>query len=182
MNRSLLIVVRWLQTFCLAVWIGGIVVIGGVVAPVAFRHAGLETAEAGRVVTGSLDRLNDLLLVAGFLLLVFQFVEIRSRAGPVFYASLKRAATLRFLMTFIGLFLVAYLEYSLLPNTLRSQQAGLQKEFQAGHRLYGLLTMIHLGLALGVAWINASFSVQTAANSSFEESETELPSPASKHL
>jgi hypothetical protein len=182
MNRSLLIAIRWLQTLSLAVWIGGIVVIGGVVAPVAFRHAGLETVEAGRVVTGSLDRLNDLLLVAGLLLFALQLAEIQPKAKPFLHTPLKRAATLRGLMTIIALLLVAYLEYSLLPNTLRSQQAGLTQEFQAGHRLYGLLTMLHLGLALGVAWLNASFSVQSPAHSSQKEGETELASPASKLL
>jgi hypothetical protein len=109
-------ILRGLIFLGLAVWIGGMLFFGAVVAPVAFGSLmpmvpdpALGLHLAGTVVRVSLLRLHDMGLVCGIILLVLTIVE---RAAKMTYRSIAPHLVLLALM----LGLTAYSQYSVIPR------------------------------------------------------------------
>jgi uncharacterized membrane protein len=159
-GAGLLVFVRWLHQVCLAIWIGGIVVIGAVVAPIAFRHSGLEPRQAGSVVGGSLGRFNVISYVAGALLILAELAEIR--LVPRLIERRRRLAVLRLLAAGSMLGLALYLGLGLAPAMTRDRASGEMARFDAGHRRYERLADMELGLALASALLTAALSLDDA--------------------
>lgn len=157
MKPLLLILTRWLHQIGLGIWIGGLLAIGAVVAPVAFRRAGLTPDQAGDVVGLSLARYNSLLYAAGVLLLLTELLEWalerrRDRAG--------QAVMLARLLCIAGMLgLAIYLGGSLAPQMFADRGAGNAARFEADHGRYGALTQAQVMLALLNALLTACLSV-----------------------
>ena len=79
MRRFVPIFARWLHGVCVSLWLGGLVAVGALVAPIAFRtvraapvfakNTDAQNALAGGIVGDSLSRLNTLSLVCAVLIL-----------------------------------------------------------------------------------------------------------------
>lgn len=116
-------VVRSLISLGLAVWVGGLLYFGAVVAPVAFgtllpmfSDSAFGVHVAGTMVRNSLLRLHDIGLFAGLVLLLLTIVE---RAARMTRRSI--APQLALLAVMLGL--TAYSQFSVIPRmeTLRIQ-------------------------------------------------------------
>ncbi|HVF10485.1 MAG TPA: DUF4149 domain-containing protein [Abditibacteriaceae bacterium] len=121
------IFLNWLHQVALAVWLGGIVTIGGAVAPAIFgsaRKAG-HTAHgmplfdfAGTAIGEAFRRFNTGVLIAGLVMLLAGVAYSRL-AGLCPIRTRVRAA-----MTLLCWAIAVWLEYSLFPrmNAFRSQE------------------------------------------------------------
>jgi hypothetical protein len=154
----LLIISRWVQQVCLGLWIGGLLVIGAIVAPVAFRHAGLDPEHAGNVVGNSFTRFNIVCYVAGALLLLGQAVEwgMLRRTS----AKWRKLAGLRFLCVAVMLALVAYLGGSVGPSMFADRAAGRKAAFEAAHRFYGNMARVQVYLAFGAVLLTVLLGLE----------------------
>lgn len=155
-------IVRTGILLCLAVWVGGLLYFGAVVAPVAFGQLmpmfsdpAFGVHVAGTMVRGSLLRLHDIGLVAGALMLLLCIVE---RAARMTHRSI--APQLALLAVMLGL--TAYSQYSIIPRmeTLRLQSGAAidnpastdpaREDFNRLHTLSTTLEEIVLGCGLGL--------------------------------
>src|SRR5213593_2859924 len=110
MNRpSLLILARALESLALCLWLGGLVAVGALVAPVAFGV--LSRPEAGRVVGECFRRLNLIGCVCGGVLLLALLLESASLPRT---ASGLRAA--RAALVIVAVALAMYLGLRLFPQ------------------------------------------------------------------
>ncbi len=156
MSMGLLAFARWLQQVCLCFWIGGPVVIGAIVAPMAFRHAGLTPEQAGNVVGPSLARLNGLLYATGALLLLAQLAEMRLDLGQTSLA--RRLRWVRFVCAAAMFGIVLWLGLAVMPRLLGDRAAGRMGDFRIFHQQYGGWTQAQTLLALSVAALTAWLS------------------------
>lgn len=156
--KPLIIFARWLHVMGLAVWIGGLLVIGAIVAPVAFKHSGLTPALAGNVVAGSFARFNVLSYVVVALLLCAQGIEWGglAKTSPKW----RRLAAGRLLLTVAMLALALYLGLSVAPQMFADRAAGSKAAFDALHHFYGALARVQVFLAMGVALLSAWMSLE----------------------
>ncbi|MBW3624836.1 MAG: DUF4149 domain-containing protein [Armatimonadetes bacterium] len=171
MNGIVLVLSRWLHQICLALWIGGLPVIGAIVAPVAFRRAGLETEQAGNVVGTVFLRFNVVCYVAGALILLSQLIEwglVREAT-----ARWRKLAGLRLLMTGTLVGLTFYLGLSVAPQMFRDRAAGEKAAFDAAHDDYATLANVQLALAAGAAFLTAMMSLGAARATSKDSVERE---------
>ena len=70
------LVLHFLHTMALALWVGGIVAIGIIVAPIAFREAP-DRRLAGRIVGSSLQRFDSVVLVCIAALILSSVLMVR---------------------------------------------------------------------------------------------------------
>jgi uncharacterized membrane protein len=157
----LLILSRWVQQVCLGIWIGGLLVIGAIVAPVAFRHAGLDLEHAGNVVGNSFTRFNVVCAVTGALLLFGQAVEwamLRQTS-----AKWRKLAGLRLLCVAGMLTLTAYLGGSVGPKMFADRAAGRKAAFDAAHRFYGNMARVQVYLAFGAVLFTVLLGMEETA-------------------
>lgn len=143
------------QQLGLALWLGGLVTIGAVVAPAAFRDP--ETrAVAGVLVGNSLRVFNWLTLVAAALLILGLAAEAfhRPRKGWHRLWELGRLAAAA-----LALGITLYFIFSAMPQleSLRSRQQWV--EFNALHRTYTRLGNLQMVLLLGILLANAVLHV-----------------------
>lgn len=138
MNRAVPVLARWLHSVCLALWLGGLIGIGALVAPTAFHvvrinpglagNAALQTALAGGIVGGSLRLFNVLCYACGLLLLLsaFLLVSFVPRRWTLACAAL----------TAILLATALYQGFSLTPAMDLAQQQGNLPLFDRLHHRY----------------------------------------------
>lgn len=142
---------RSLILLCLAVWVGGLLFFGAVVAPVAFRTiipmfpdaaAGLHVA--GTMVRESLLRLHTIGLVCGVILLLLAIIERTARLT-------RRSIAPQLVLLVAMLGLTAYSQFSVIPrmDSLRIQAGAAMGNPAASdpakvdfNRLHGLSTRL----------------------------------------
>ncbi len=141
-----------LHTLALMLWLGGIVVIGAIVAPAVFHIAGLTKLQAGSVVGESLRRLGPVIEVGGLAMVAVQYLErrryLRSRA-------LFLMDSVRQVLTLGALLLAEYGKYVLFPALDSARAANNMASFDRFHHLYSALAMVQVWLLLGVAVLTA---------------------------
>ena len=161
MRRASGIICAWLYQVALAVWLGGIVVLGAVAAPAIFgaakdagqhdwgqplyRFAGVALGEA-------FSRFNSLGVASGVLALIAglaaaKLLDWRGMPVPISGA-----------LTLLALAVMVYLTYSLYPTMMAHREAGEMARFDAGHQRYVqafnvvmVLLLVVEGLALWMA-------------------------------
>lgn len=142
----------------LALWLGGLVAIGALVAPVTAHfidgHATLAADPEGKtalltaIVGGSLRAFNPLCSVCGALLLLAQALLWRVSPCRISLAGL--------LLTLVLLGSALYLGLSLFPAMDAAQASGQRSLFDALHRRYEAFSLyLQLPLLLALALIAA---------------------------
>lgn len=143
-----------LHTVALALWLGGLVAIGALVAPTAFHvtralpefagNLGLQNSVAGAVVGGSLRVLNYVCLGCAMLLLLTQ-------AG-LFTPANRRASLACLVTTLLLLASVLYLAFVLTPAMDLAQSRHEFSAFDQLHHFYEQLsTLLQMPLLLLLA-------------------------------
>ncbi len=147
---------RWLHTVALSLWLGGLIAIGALVAPMAFstlRGSSVLTfaqanSLAGGIVGGSLFSFNSLCCVCGAVLLLSN-------------ALLLRHASRRWIVgcLFITILLLAsalLLGFWLTPAMNAARSHGDLPTFDRLHHLYEQIsTLVQFPLLLVLAWLGA---------------------------
>lgn len=171
MKPFLLTLARWLHGICLSIWIGGLLVIGAIVAPIAFRHAGLDTTQAGNVVGNSFLRFNVVLYAAGALLLLTELAEWGLNRSP----SLKwrRLAWFRLTASVALVALTLYLGFSVAPEMFRDREAGNKADFAAAHQYYGTLAQVQVWLAAWIGLLSVMMNLQPRPSAQGSDVERE---------
>jgi hypothetical protein len=154
------VVSRWVRTVGLGIWIGGMVMIGAIVAPVAFHHAGMNRIHAGEFVGLCLSRFNAASYVAGALLILAEIAEARFALSAA--TRERRLRTLRFGCAAGLLGIAVYLGMDLMPAMLAEKAAGRMAEFDAGHHLYEAASQVQLLLAFASALLTAMIDSKLA--------------------
>lgn len=158
MASARVIFARWLLTVSLALWLGGLVAIGALVAPVTAHfingHAALagdpegKTALLTAIVGGSLRVFNPLCFACGALLLLAQAL-----LWPVSSRRLSRAGVL---LTLMLLGSVVYQGLSLFPAMDAALVSGQLTVFLTLHRRYEAISVyLQLPLLLALALVAA---------------------------
>jgi uncharacterized membrane protein len=162
MRRFTVVFLNWIHQVALSLWLGGIVIIGAVVAPATFGSARAQGqtdssqplfAFAGQVLGEVFRRFNYVVLAAGVLLLV----------GGVGYARLagvcsKRIAV-RAVLTAVALGIAAWLSFSVYPEMFAARARGDMEPFEAMHRMSTMAFQAQMVLLLGVAALTGWMSV-----------------------
>jgi uncharacterized membrane protein len=151
-------VLSWLHQVALSLWLGGIVIIGAVVAPATFGSARAQGqtdssqplfAFAGQVLGEVFRRFNYVVLVAGTLMLV---------AG-VRYASLsgfcRKRITVRAALTAVALGIAAWLSAAVYPEMFAARARGDMATFEPLHKASTTAFQAQMVLLLGVAALTA---------------------------
>lgn len=153
----LVIVFESLQSLGLIVWLGGLAIIGAVVAPAAFSVPGLTPLQAGSVVGESLRSLGGLIEVAGVVMAASQFVL---RRRWIQARTLYLADGFRQLFTLAALMVAEFCRYSLFPALDFARRKNDMPRFEQLHHIYSNMAMVQVVLLLGVlviaSWLNAS--------------------------
>jgi hypothetical protein len=148
--------IQWVHYLALSLWIGGIVFVSAVVAPVA--HASMASkALAGQIVGKSLKRLNTIELVCCFFLIATTFLAFRFVSGRP-----DNLWTLLLVILCMGI-LTSFYTFYLTPRlekikeevpTFDSLSANhpAKVEFHRWHTIYVWLMMANLILGLGVLY------------------------------
>ncbi len=144
----------WLHTLGLCLWLGGIGIVGAVVAPAVFGSAKAAGQTewgqplytfAGTVMTEAFRRFSTVVLVAGAVMLLAGLGYGRL-AGMCPRRLLVRAA-----LTAAALASAAWAAFSLMPPMLAAQAAGRMDVFDPMHHTYSTVFRLQLVLLLGVA-------------------------------
>ena len=127
-----------IETLFLSLWLGGLLIIGAVVAPVAFHalrtapiladNTALQNALAGSIVGGSLRVLNYIAVVSAVIL-----APSLHRIGPKAIAAYA-----------IAVAIIIAQQWWLFPDMDLAQVAGNMKHFDSDHALYVNLTYLQL--------------------------------------
>ena len=143
---------RWLGTVALALWLGGLVGIGALVAPVTAHfltaHPELDPTVKAQLLTaivgGSLRVFNIVCDVCGVLLLLSQWALWKQTP--------RRVAVTGLVVTLVLLASALYLGFGLFPQMDAAQSAGRMNEFDALHKRYeAFSTQLQLPLLLVLA-------------------------------
>ena len=142
MPPFLLVSVRALHLLALALWLGGLVAIGALVAPTAFHVArtdpalagslAAQNALAGGIVGGSLRVFNFLTLACAAVLLAANFFLLSAARRRWTFACLLAALLL--------LLSALYLTFHLTPAMDAAQLRGDSASFDVMHRAYEALS------------------------------------------
>jgi hypothetical protein len=146
-SRSTRVSAVWLtvETLALSLWLGGLLVIGAVVAPVAFHAmrsapvlAGnplLQNTMAGSIVGGSLKVLNDISIFCGMILIFCNEI-------------LKRQSTFRrnlWMLGLVGAYLTLMFQVNyLFPAMDTAQAVGNMVRFDSMHHAYVYISYIQI--------------------------------------
>lgn len=163
MTHTAPILARWLHTIALALWLGGLIAIGALVAPVAFQtvranpalagDAGAQAALAGGIVGDSLRRFNVVCYVCGGLLLLANGLLL-GRSGLGRRARLWTGFAL---LVSLGLLASAlYQGFGLFPALDLAQRQGNRTLFDTLHVRYERIsTHLQFPLLLALALLAA---------------------------
>jgi hypothetical protein len=161
---------HWLHQVALSMWLGGILVIGAVVAPSVFgsaRAAGDTKAGtplydfAGVVMTEAFRRFNGVVLAAGLLMVVCGLAY--GLSAPI----CRRGVLGRAVLTSAAWACAAWLSFSLFPQLMAAREAGNTEVFKAMHETYSngfkLQMFLLLATAALTAWIEHGKQVGAAS-------------------
>ncbi len=171
--HALLVAARSLHLLALALWLGGLVAIGALVAPTAFHvvrsspalagHMTQQNALAGAVVGGSLRLFSFLSLACAAVLLAANFLllpwAVRRRAGAYFWTGACLGTTLVLLASTL------YLAFGLTPAMDEAQAAGRMADFDRMHHGYEhVSTLLQMPLLLLLTVFTALRDSQSPPN------------------
>ena len=142
---------HFLHTMALALWVGGIVAIGIIVAPIAFKEAP-DRSLAGRIVGGSLQRFDSVVLVCITALILSSVLMVRwyGRWSP-WYAIEYVCITLMSLSAIYSVFVLSPRIRALRDEAAGTEAGEQQTEFDRLHQA-ALLSM-QFNLACGTVAI-----------------------------
>ena len=152
------VLLSWIHQLCLAVWLGGIAILGAVAAPAVFGAAraagdterGMPLFDfAGSALAGAFGRFNTIVLIAGALMLVSGF-GYGLLAGMCRKRLLVRAG-----LTAIAYGWAAYLATQLYPQMMAARASGDFATFDFMHHTYSRGYSGQMVLLLGVAALTA---------------------------
>jgi hypothetical protein len=136
MQRFLAILGHWLHGMAFAAWFGGILVVGGIVAPAAFDT---DRRLAGLVIGESFRKLNLLSLVCGGVMLAATWAQWQVRGDRA-----RRLLFVRTALTAAALAMSLYLTLRLFPVMIGLRAAGQMGAFDRLHQLYTMVTQTQL--------------------------------------
>jgi hypothetical protein len=139
---SWLIFARSLEGLALCLWLGGLIAVGALVAPVAFGV--LSRPEAGRVVGECFRRLNLIGFACGGALLLALLLE-----AAVLRRAHARLRAARAALVLAAIALGLYLGVRLFPEMNALRAAGSSPAFQRLHHLSAQLLSLQMLLLLG---------------------------------
>jgi hypothetical protein len=134
-SLSLCIFGRWLHGTALAVWFGGLVLIGAVVAPTVFQILPHDPRLAGGIVGDSLRVFNVVCLVCGGLMLL---------ADGLLWRVWRGASAFSLIVTLCLLALTGYLGWILFPQMDAAQAHHQLAVFTPLHARYERLSLWEL--------------------------------------
>lgn len=144
MKMAILSAATWLHSLALVLWVGGLVIIGAVVAPIAF--SALERSSAGEIVGTSLRRLNQICYFCSAVLIlteVIQFVTLK-------HSDLRDLKLWLFIIRgtlMIGMILLLlFLDRGLFNKMEKLQAQGQMEAFNKAHEQYESLSNVQLSL------------------------------------
>jgi len=158
MRTALLVFLRWLHTIALALWLGGLIAIGALVAPAAFHvvrvspafagNLGLQNNIAGGIVGSSLHSFTAVCFACGFLLLFVNGILLREAGRQWTFCLL--AVSLALLLS------VFYLGFALTPAMEQAQNLGNSPLFDQLHHRYEMISIdFQFPLLLLTAFLSA---------------------------
>lgn len=149
---------HWVHQIGLTLWLGGILIIGAVLAPSVFgqakalgdTHPGTPLYDfASQVMNVAFGKFNYVVLVAGVLMLV-------GGVGSGMLAQLCRKGTwLRAGLTLAAWGVAGWLAFSLYPQMLAAKAAGQTEVFRAMHKTYSSGFMVQLICLLAISGLTA---------------------------
>jgi uncharacterized protein DUF4149 len=156
---SVRIVAKTLEYLALALWLGGFLTAGAVVAPLAFGQ--LARADAGELMGACFRRLNGVGIVSGGILMVALALEAAARADQA-----RRLFALRAGLVGGALALALYLGFVLFPTMEAARAAAPDAAGPAFDRMHALsrqLLSLQMFLLLGVIVGSATAGARAAA-------------------
>lgn len=147
----------FLTTTSLVMWAGGLTLLGAVVAPHVFLHAGLERAEAGAVMAPLFLAFDRWILALMALLLVGEFLRLGAR--PLSGISLILAVALALLLVGSGAWSALGVGPAIDHLRLQGAHAGVGPEGLRFDRLHnqserlGKFQVLGCAALLAAAWI-----------------------------
>jgi hypothetical protein len=151
-------VLHWVHQIGLMLWLGGILIIGAVLAPAVFgqaKAAGDLHADtplydfASQVMNVAFGKFNGIVLGSGLVMLI-------GGVGSGLLSQLCRKGTwLRAGLTLIAWGIAAGLAFTLYPQMLAAKAAGQAEAFRAMHKTYNLGFMAQLFLLLAISGLTA---------------------------
>lgn len=148
MKRYLPVCLDILHALSLAMWLGGLVAIGALVAPAAFHVPGLTRVQSGLVVGESLRRLGGLIEPAGVAMIAVQWLARRRFART---RALFLGDGVRQFLTLGALFLAETCRHSLFPAMDAARAANRMADFDRLHHVYSSLAMAQVWLLVAVS-------------------------------
>jgi putative copper export protein len=154
----------------LALWLGGMVVLGALVAPILYRSKLLTTQDADGVYQALLNRFTPWIEICGVALIVVQFL-LRRRYQK--QRNLFILDGVRQLLTFGALLLAEMCFRNLLPNLNSARRLGELANIGKWEGMYTLLAVSQVGILVTVLattiWLTLPNSLTTNRRTSPEE-------------
>jgi uncharacterized membrane protein len=157
MQRFAVTLAHWLHSLAFAVWFGGIITLGAIVAPAAF---GVDRSFAATVLEECFRKLNTVAFFCGAIMLGATWAEAQIRSD---YA--RRLLIVRAVLTAAAVALGLYLGIRLLPMLINLRAEGQLDEFNRLHHLYGLVTRVQFGLLAAGGLISAYLALPRRGSS-----------------
>ncbi len=145
-SPALCFVGRWLHGVALSLWLGGLVILGAVVAPTIFHTIAQNRALAGDVFGNCLQVFNAVCLACGGVMLLADLMLWRAWRG---------ASAFAFVVTLGLLALTGYLGWALFPQMDAAQAHGQAALFGHLHTRYERLSLWELPALLLLAAADA---------------------------
>lgn len=143
----------WLHSLALALWVGGIVIIGAFVAPVAFSS--LDRSAAGQIVGTTLRRFNKLCYFCSVILTLSEIIQFITVKDPGL-GSLKIFLFIaRGVLVIAMILMLLFLDQALFKKMDKLQAQGQMEEFNKSHERYESLSNIQLSLGVMVMLVDA---------------------------
>lgn len=143
----------WLHSLALVLWVGGIVIIGAVVAPVAFSS--LERSAAGKIVGTSLRRFNQICYFCSAILILSEIIQFMTVKGPGLDSLKISLFIARGVLVIAMILMLLFLDRSLFKKMDKLQAQGQMEEFNKSHERYESLSNIQLSLGVMVMLLDS---------------------------
>jgi putative copper export protein len=170
MQRIAVTLAHWLHTLAFAVWFGGIITIGALVAPAAF---GVDRPFAATVLEQCFRKLNTVAFFCGAIMLGATWAEAQIRSEHA-----RRLLLVRGVLTAAAVALGLYLGIRLLPLLIGLRSGGQLAEFNRLHNLYGVVTQVQFGLLAAGSLISAYLALPRRAPSKSRSSDAVPAAPS----
>lgn len=157
MQRFLAILGHWLHDLAFALWFGGLLAVGGLVAPSAFHT---DRQFAGVVVGDSFRKLNSVSFLCAGIMLAATWAEARVRGERA-----RRFLLVRGVLTAAALALGLYLGIRLFPTMIHLRAIDRMADFDRLHVQYEVVSQVQLWLLAAGGLITAYLALPRRARS-----------------